>query len=92
MGNVAPTVVQNDFPSSVAVGSTNDWITRGQDADARSITMSRTITDTAGNVRTVVKSTMVTDVLTYGPPTCDDPDVVLVVDANDPTIVHVTAN
>ncbi len=92
MGNVAPTVTKNDFPSSVPVGSTNDWVVDAQDADARSVTLTRTITDSAGNPRVVSKSTMVTDILSYGPPTCDDPDVVFVVDPNDPRIVHVTAN
>lgn len=92
MGNVAPTVIQNDFPASVDLNAPNDWVVRGQDADARSITMSRPITDTSGNSITVVKTSVVSDVLTYGAPTCEDPDVVLVVDPADPTIVHVTAS
>lgn len=92
MGNTAPTVIQNDFPASVDLNTPNDWVVRGQDADARSITMSRLISDTSGNTTTVVKTSVVSDVLTYGPPTCDDPDVVLVVDPEDPAIVHVTAS
>ncbi|MGH3878060.1 MAG: hypothetical protein ACRDSK_13605 [Actinophytocola sp.] len=87
----APVVVENTLtPSTVNPGGSSQWTTRATDSDARSATLQRPVTDSQGNT-TVFSSTLtVSDPLTYGQPTCDDPGVALVVDAVDPTIVHVT--
>ncbi len=88
----APVVVRNDLsPSTVNPGGTSTWTTRAQDPDAAVSALTRTVTDSTGNTTVFTSSLRVEDPLTYGLPTCDNPAVTLVVDAADPTIVHVTA-
>lgn len=87
----APVVTTNTLtPSTVQPGGSATWVTRATDPDADTFTLRRPVTDSTGNV-TVFEVTLTgADPLTYGPPTCDDPRVGLVVDATDPTIVHIT--
>lgn len=89
----APIVTTNELSAAtVNPGESLTWRTVASDADARVVPVSRTVTDSAGNVTVFGATLTVEDPLTYGPPTSDDPNVVLVVDASDPTIVHVTVS
>lgn len=89
----SPVIVTNELnPSTIPTNGSTTWRTVAQDPDARTATLSRPVTDTQGNTILVEATMILQDPLTYGPPTCDDPGVSLVVDSSDPTIVHVTAS
>ena len=87
----APVVTTNQLADPIVQpGGSTSWTTVASDPDADTHTITRPVTDSTGNT-TVFSSTLtVEDPLTYGEPTSDDPRVTLVVDANDPTLVHVT--
>jgi hypothetical protein len=87
----SPVVSTNELSAPVVnPGASLTWRTVATDADARSVPVTRTVTDAAGNSTVFSATLTVEDPLTYGVPECDDPGVTLVVDAADPTLVHVT--
>lgn len=87
----APVVSTNVLSAPVVnPGDSLTWRTVASDADARSVPVTRTVTDSQGNSTVFSATLVVEDPLTYGVPECDDPGVTLVVDAADPTLVHVT--
>ncbi|WP_109507370.1 hypothetical protein [Nocardioides speluncae] len=87
----APVITQNTLtPGTVQPGGSSEWRTIAQDPDSQTETIRRTVTDSQGNVTTFESQLIVSDPLTYGPPSCDDPRVSFVVDSNDPTLVHVS--
>lgn len=90
MAGSAPVVTANNVTASVLnPGGTADWTVDAQDATARTFSVSRDITDTQGNAATVTRTLTISDVLTYGPATSNDPAVTLVVDSVDPRVVHI---
>lgn len=89
----SPVIIINDLnPSTIPTNGSTTWRTVAQDADARTATLRRPVTDSDGNTVLSEAMLILQDPLTYGPPTCDDPGISLVVDSSDPTIVHVTAS
>jgi len=87
----APVITQNTLtPGTVQPGGSADWRTVAQDPDSQTETIRRDVTDSQGNVTTFEAQLVVSDPLTYGLPTCDDPRVTFMVDASDPTLVHVS--
>lgn len=87
----APVVTTSELAAPVVnPGGSTTWRTVASDADARSVPVTRTVTDAAGHSTVFSATLTVEDPLTYGPPTCDDPGVTLVVDSADPTLVHIT--
>lgn len=86
-----PVVTTNQLAqSTVQPGGSTTWRTVATDPDADVHTLRRQVTDSQGNAIVFETTLTVNDPLTYGTPTCDDPRVALVVDAADPTLVHVT--
>jgi len=89
----SPVITTNTLaPSTVLPGGSTTWTTVAQDPDARVAVVSRMVTDSQDNVTLFQSTLTVSDPLTYGAPSCSDPGVSLVVDANDPTVVHITVS
>lgn len=87
----APVVSKNTLSAPVVnPGGTSTWTTEATDADARSVDVSRTVTDSTGNVTVFTSTLVVSDPLTYGLPTSNDPKVSFSVSPTDPTKVTVT--
>ena len=87
----APVVSKNTLsPSVVNPGGSTLWTTEATDADARTVSLARNVTDSTGNVTVFSSDLVVSDPLTYGAPTCSDPKVSFSVSPTDPTKVTVT--
>ena len=88
-----PVIVTNTLtPPSVQPGGSSTWRTVAQDPDARSCSLTREVEDGAGNTISFQATLIVADPLTYAAPTSPDPKVHFVVDAADPTIVHISVD
>lgn len=89
MAGSVPVITQNDVSAdTVSPGGNGTWTVRAQDATARTFVMRRPVTDTQGNTVEVTNAVTISEVLTYGTPTCDDPAVSFTVDPTDPSIVR----
>lgn len=93
MAGSPPVVTENSLSQgTVTPGGSATWITRATDATARTVTMSRTVTDNQGNATTVTESLTIGDALVWGPPQCDDPAISFLVDPNDPEKIYVSVS
>ena len=80
----APVITTNTVsPSTVPLGGSATWTTRATDPDADVAVLTRSVTDAEGHQTTFTAQLTVSDPLTYGTPSCDNPAVSLVVDSND---------
>lgn len=93
MAGSPPVVTENSLSQTVAdPGTTVTWTTRALDATARTVTMKRLASDSQGNTVEVTESLTIGEVISWGTPTCDDPAISFLVDAQDPTIVYVAVS